>query len=70
MSGNASRRYKQYKLMRERKKLFGSISPKDEFGNLDIITFAASQGKIITSSSKLSLGKMLEKIVDIKKYFY
>ncbi|AVP62902.1 hypothetical protein C3B64_00975 [Clostridium botulinum] len=61
MSGNESRRYKQYKLIQERQRLFGSISPRDEFGSLDLITFAASQGKIITSSSKLSLGKMLAK---------
>lgn len=47
--------------MQERQKLFGDISPRDEFGSLDLITFAASQGKIITSSSKLSLGKMLAK---------
>lgn len=58
MSGNTSRRYKQYKLMQERRQLFGDVSARDELGRLDLIAFGASQGKVITSSPKLSLGKM------------
>lgn len=42
MSGNASRKYKQYKLMQERRRLFGDVSAKDELGRLDLTSFGAS----------------------------
>ncbi len=58
MSGNTSRKYKQYRLMQERRQLFGDVSVKDEFGRVDLVAFGASQGRVITSSPKLSLGKM------------
>lgn len=52
MSGNASRKYKQYMLMQERKKLFGDISARDENGKLDLVTFSVSHGSIITGNIK------------------
>lgn len=52
MSGNASRKYKQYMLMQERKKLFGDISARDENGILDLVAFSASHGTIITGKIK------------------
>ncbi|MBP2033471.1 hypothetical protein J2Z42_002174 [Clostridium algifaecis] len=58
MSGNVSRKYKQYRLMQERRDLFGDVSAKDDFGRVDLVAFGASKGRVITSSSKLSLGKM------------
>ena len=58
MSGNASRKYKQYRLMQERRQLFGDVKAKDDFGRVDLVAFSASQGTVITSSHKLSLGKV------------
>ncbi|ADL50608.1 hypothetical protein [Clostridium cellulovorans] len=58
MSGNASRKYKEYRLMQERRQLFGDVSAKNEFGRVDLVAFGASQGSVITSSTKLSLSKM------------
>ncbi|WP_139905478.1 hypothetical protein [Clostridium thermarum] len=58
MSGNTSRKYKQYRLMQERRQLFGDVKALDEFGRVDLVAFSASQGRVITSSPKLSLGKM------------
>jgi hypothetical protein len=58
MSGNASRKHKQYRLMQERRELFGDVTAKDEFGRVDLVAFSASQGRIVTSSPKLSLEKM------------
>jgi hypothetical protein len=46
MSGNASRKYKRYILMQERKKLFGNISSKDECGITDYVAFSAANGEI------------------------
>lgn len=58
MSGNVSRKYKQYRLMQERRDLFGDVSAKDEFGRVDLVAFGASCGRVIISSLKLDLGKM------------
>ncbi|SHE89506.1 hypothetical protein [Caloramator proteoclasticus] len=62
MSGNASRKYKQYRLMQERKQLFGDVKVLNEFGKVDFVAFSASQGRVITSSPKLSLEKMIIKM--------
>lgn len=61
MSGNASRKHKEYMLMQKRKKLFGNISARDEFGKLDLVLFGASQGRIITSKSTYDQGRMIVK---------
>lgn len=57
MSGNASRKYKQFKERQERKRLFGKFGARDENGKLDLVALGASQGRIITSSSRFDLGK-------------
>lgn len=49
MSGNVSRKYKQYRLMQERRDLFGDVSAKDDFGRVDLVAFGASQGRVIIS---------------------
>ena len=51
MSGNASRKYKQYKMMQERRKLFGDLSARDEFGNTDLVAYSAAKGRIYISRS-------------------
>lgn len=61
MSGNASRKYKQYKLMQERRKLFGDIKARDEYGGLDLVALSAAQGRIITSSTRYDPGKVIVK---------
>lgn len=61
MSGNTSRKYKQYKIMQEKRKLFGDICARDERGILDLVAFGASQGRVIINSPKLSLEKMSSK---------
>ncbi|EYE89084.1 hypothetical protein Q428_04665 [Fervidicella metallireducens AeB] len=58
MSGNTSRKYKQYKIMQERRKIFGDICVRDVFGRLDLVAFGASQGRVIINSHKLSLGQV------------
>ena len=58
MSGNASRKFKRYKLRRERKKYFGEMIPRDETGRLDLVAYSAAQGRIITHASFLHQGKM------------
>jgi len=58
MSGNASRKLKQYRGKQERKLLFGDIGARDKSGILDLVAFGASQGRVITSSSKCDLGKV------------
>ena len=62
MSGNTSRKHKQYQLMKEHRKLIGDISAKDEYGRLDLVALGASQGRIITSSPKYDLGRIPIKI--------
>lgn len=39
-------------MMQERRKLFGDISPKDEYGRIDLVPYSASKGTIIISSPK------------------
>ena len=56
ISGNNSRKHKQFRIMLERRKLFGDISAKDENGRSDLIAFSASQGRIITSSITYDIG--------------
>lgn len=58
MSGNASRKYKQYMMMQERIRLFGNISAKDENGRLDLIALSAAQGRIITSRTQYDSSKV------------
>lgn len=58
MSGNASRKYKQYMLMQERRKYFGDISPRDATGRLDLVAFGASQGRVLTGTTRYDLGKV------------
>ena len=58
MSGNASRKYKRYKLMQERKKLFGNIAARDSSGILDLVAFSAAKGEIITGSPKYDPGRI------------
>lgn len=50
MSGNNSRKYKQYLLMQEKRKQFGSISMRDEYGILDpVASLAARKGPMKSS---------------------
>lgn len=58
MSGNASRKYKQYMLMQERRKYFGDISPRNEAGRLDLVAFGASQGRVAIGTPRYDLGKV------------
>ena len=50
LSGNASRKHKQFRLMQERRELFGNLSAKDECGKVDLTAFSAARGNIITGS--------------------
>ena len=58
MSGNASRKYKKYKLMQERKRYFGNVAPRGETGNLDLVAYGAAQGRVITTSTALNPARM------------
>lgn len=58
MSGNASRKYKQYILMQKRIRLFGNISARDKTGRLDLVALSAAQGRIITSRTQYDPGKV------------
>ena len=58
MSGNASRKYKQYMLIQERIRLFGNISARDENGRLDLVALSAAQGRIITSRTQYDPSKV------------
>ena len=58
MSGNASRKYKKYKLMQERKRYFGNVAPRGETGSLDLVAYAAAQGRVITTSTALNPARM------------
>ena len=58
MSGNASKKYKQYKLMQERKRYFGEVAPRGETGNLDLVAYAAAQGRVITTSTAINPARM------------
>lgn len=58
MSGNASRKHKQFMERQERKRLFGKFGARDDYGRLDLVALGASQGRIITSSSRFDLGKV------------
>ena len=53
MSGNASRKYKKYKLMQERKRYFGDVAPKGETGRMDLVAYAAAQGRVIQQALPL-----------------
>lgn len=58
MSGNASRKYKQHKLMQERRRYFGDFSARDENGRLDLTAYGASQGRVITSGTKFDQARI------------
>lgn len=58
MSGNASRKHKEYMLMKERRKYFGDISPRNEEGRLDLVAFGASRGRVAIGTSRYDLGKV------------
>ena len=58
VSGNASRKHKQYKLRQERRKFFGDIGPRDETGKVDLVAYAAAQGRIITAGTVFRHEKM------------
>lgn len=58
MSGNASRKYKQYKLMQERRRYFGNVAPRCETGRLDLVAYAAAQGRVITTSTAVNPARM------------
>ena len=47
MSGNASRKYKQYKKMIENRKLFGNMAGKNEYGYTDLVPMSTARGEII-----------------------
>ena len=59
MSGNNSRKYKQFLLMQEKRKQFGSISMRDEYGILDPVACYAARkgpmksGKCITKEQRV-----------------
>lgn len=58
MSGNASRKHKRYMLMKERKRLFGDISARNETGIVDLVAYAAAKGTIITGSAQYDPGRI------------
>ena len=58
MSGNASRKYKQYKLMQERRRYFGNVAPRGETGRLDLVAYAAAQGRVITTSTAVNPARL------------
>ena len=58
MSGNASRKYKQYKLMQERRRYFGNVAPRGETGRLDLVAYAVAQGRVITTSTAVNPARM------------
>ena len=58
MSGNASRKYKQYKLMQERRRYFGNVAPRGETGRLDLVAYAAAQGRVITTITAVNPARM------------
>jgi hypothetical protein len=66
ISGNTSRKYKQYKMMQDRREYFGDISPKDEYGRPDLIPYSASRGTIFIASPKYDLGSIPAKTNRIK----
>lgn len=47
MSGNTSRKYKQYKLMLKERKRYGNVPGKNEYGYTDLVPMSAASGKII-----------------------
>ena len=59
MSGNASRKYKKYKLMQERKRYFGDVGPRGETGNLDLVAYSAAQGRVITTSTAINPARQI-----------
>ena len=61
MSGNASRKHKEYMLMQKHKKLFGTITPRDEFDKLDLVLYGASQGRVVISKSSYDQGRTIVK---------
>lgn len=54
MSGNTSRKYKQYKRMLENRKLFGNISARNEYGYSDLLPMSAARGEIVIKRQKKS----------------
>ena len=58
MSGNASRKYKQYTLMQEHRRYFGNVAPRGETGRLDLVAYAAAQGRVITTSTAVNPARM------------
>lgn len=50
MSGNSSRKYKQYIAMQEKRKLFGSISARDEYGIHDPVASLAGRTDTLKQS--------------------
>lgn len=57
MSGNNSRKYKQYLELQERRRRFGDIAMKDEYGITDLVAFGASRGMTVIQSQRLTRGK-------------
>lgn len=58
MCGNNSRKRKQFMEAQERRRYFGDLSAKDDFGVLQLTALGASQGRAIIGSSRLDPGKI------------
>jgi len=50
--------------MLERRKLFGDISARDEYGRTDLVAYSAAQGRTVTSSAKYGIGAVTIKQIE------
>ena len=44
--------------MQERKRYFGDVAPKGETGRMDLVAYAAAQGRVITTSTAINPARM------------
>lgn len=58
MSGNSSRKYKRYMEMLERRRYFGDLPVRDEYGIVLLTAFGASRGVAICGTTKYDLSKV------------
>lgn len=57
MSGNSSRKFKRYKEALERRRYFGDLAARDDFGILQLTALGAALGIPIYGTSKHDLAK-------------
>ena len=44
--------------MQERRRYFGNVAPRGETGRLDLVAYAAAQGRVITTSTAVNPARM------------